>query len=112
MWKYYELRDELGVVEKRMKFCSHLRDLYVRNWVNFRSAPFISAYFREKSSKMMHFHQNTKMPVYHPHSTDLRPDSVHNQIYTAFRPIIIAEKRFLRGLIPDKNVHQSAYRNA
>ena len=29
MWKYYELKDELGVVEKRRIFYIHLRHLYV-----------------------------------------------------------------------------------
>ena len=49
----------------------------------------------------MTVYQNMKMPVYHPHSTDLRPDFVHNEIHIVFRPIIIVEKWFLHRFMQD-----------
>ena len=38
------------------------------------------------------FDINRKMPVYQPHSTDLRPDFVAGQLHRAFRPTTLVKK--------------------
>ena len=49
MWTYDELRNELGAVEKRVKFCIHLRQLHARIHIKLKIVPFISADLRKKT---------------------------------------------------------------
>ena len=110
MWKYDELEDELGVIEMLRIFYIHLCYLYAPMWRIFQCMPFNFVRFHEKwvnfHGKCTNFHEKCHKlpwPVYHPHSTGLRPDFVPHQ----FRPICIDGGRFWRRFNAAKNLHPS-----
>ena len=105
------MRDEPGVVDKRVQFYIHLHHLFATIRNIFLITLFRLAKVHQNSRFSCKNHANRKIPVFHQYSHYLCPDFAPSEIHAVFWSIFRFEKPFFRGSIADKYLHQSTYRN-